>query len=315
MDEYTQKTKIWLDNRFKKYDDDGIYFAHQPIYGFRKNHSELGIIGRYIITYRIMKMLSHLKFNTLLDVGGAEGYKAYVARIIFGVDIKNSDLSEEACKRAKEIFNIDSDPVDIHNLPYEDNQFDVVLCSETLEHVTNFHKAVYELLRVARKAVVITIPHQTKELVENIIKNQIPHGHIHSFTPKSFDFLKANNYTIIYKKVFNWYLCLLNSLIDGTPMKNKVKKLEKIIAFIYNPLLPVLKKIIGRKVAGFLIRIDGIICKLIPLFLHFLIVILKNEEKLAHKPIQKVSPYRVMNIKVPYHYLSKNNKIEPLVLL
>ncbi|MFX1394282.1 MAG: class I SAM-dependent methyltransferase [Promethearchaeota archaeon] len=312
MDEYTQKTKIWLDERFKNYDDKGIYFAHQPIYGFRRGHSEAGIIGRYIITYQIMKMLSHLKFNSLLDVGGAEGYKAYVVRIIFGVDVKNSDLSEEACKRAKEIFDIDSDPVEIQNLPYKSNQFDVVLCSETLEHVSNFHKAVYELLRVASKAVVITIPHQTKEVIDDIIKRKIPHGHIHNFTFKSFDFLKANNYNIIYKKMYNWYFSLLNSLIDGTPMEDKEKKLEKFIASVYNPLLPILKMIIGRKITGFLIKLDGIICKLIPLFHHFLIVILKNEEKLVNKSIQKISPYRIMNIKVPYHYLIKNGKNDSL---
>ena len=29
MDEYTKKTKYWLDARFKQVDRDGIYYAHQ----------------------------------------------------------------------------------------------------------------------------------------------------------------------------------------------------------------------------------------------------------------------------------------------
>ena len=38
--------------------------------------------------------------------------------------------------RANEIFKLKATPVDIHNLPFKDNEFDVVICSETLEHVT-----------------------------------------------------------------------------------------------------------------------------------------------------------------------------------
>ena len=61
MDNYTTDTKDWLNDRFKATDEEGIYFAHQPIYGFRKGHSEPGIIIRYIITYQIMKM----EYNSL----------------------------------------------------------------------------------------------------------------------------------------------------------------------------------------------------------------------------------------------------------
>ncbi len=157
-------------------------------------------LWRYIPTYQIIKVLSKIDFHSLLNVGGAEGYKAALIRDIFGAEVKNSDLSEEACKRAKEIYNIDSDPVDIHNLPYQDNQFDVVLCSETLEHVTNFSKATSELLRVAAKAIIITVPHEPKEHTENNKLKKIIHGHIEAFTLKSFDFLKDYGYFVFSKK-------------------------------------------------------------------------------------------------------------------
>lgn len=60
-----------------------------------------------------MNALLQLKFNSLLDVGGAEGHKVRIARETFDVEVKNCDLSEEACKRAKEIFRIDSDSVQL----------------------------------------------------------------------------------------------------------------------------------------------------------------------------------------------------------
>jgi ubiquinone/menaquinone biosynthesis C-methylase UbiE len=129
-----------------------------------------------------MKALSHMKFDSLLDVGGAEGYTAYIARQIFGVKVRTSDLCEEACMRAREIFHIDSDPADIHELPYEDNKFDVVLCSATLEHVTDYQKAISELLRVAGRAVVITLPHEDRAVIEKNVEKQLPHAHIHNFT-------------------------------------------------------------------------------------------------------------------------------------
>ena len=48
MDEYTEKTKKWLDKRFKMCNKEGVYFAHQPIYGFGKGNYEPYLIPRYV---------------------------------------------------------------------------------------------------------------------------------------------------------------------------------------------------------------------------------------------------------------------------
>lgn len=116
-----------------------------------------------------MKTLAHLRFSSLLDIGGAEGYKSAIAREIFGVQVQSCDLSNEACKRAKEIFNIEGQSVDIQRLPFKDNEFDVVLYSETLEHVPNLKEAIKELVRVCSKVVVITVPRESKEVIEKNI--------------------------------------------------------------------------------------------------------------------------------------------------
>jgi hypothetical protein len=80
MDNYTKITKNWLDREFTRASKEGIYFAYQPIYGLRGGHSLPGVTKRYCITYQIMKALGHLQFNSLLDVGGLEGYTAALAR-------------------------------------------------------------------------------------------------------------------------------------------------------------------------------------------------------------------------------------------
>lgn len=280
MDEYTRKTKIWLDERFKKCNEHGIYYAHQPLYGMRKGYSESRFINRYILTYQIMKTLSHLKFDSLVDIGGAEGYKAWIVKQIFGVKVKNSDLSEEACKRAEEIFHIASIPAVILELPFKNNEFDVVLCSETLEHVTDLDKAINELLRVANKAVVITVPHEPKEIIDKIIKEEIPHGHIHYFNLESFNFLKSDGYHILSRKMVSPHL----------------KKFS-----LYH---------LGKKAASLQIRLHDFVCKFTSSYDAILFVILKDKACWRKEVNQNFSAYRIINFTVPFHYLNKNEQIK-----
>lgn len=42
-------------------------------------------------------------------------------------------------------------------LPYDNNQFDVVTCTEVLEHIKSPGKVVKELIRVAKELVLITL--------------------------------------------------------------------------------------------------------------------------------------------------------------
>src|SRR5436853_627504 len=93
MDQYTKKTKIWLEQRFSAVDESGIYIAHQPIYGFHGFHCEPALIEKYIRTYQIMKTLAQLEFGSFLDAGGAEGYRAGLVRRFFGVQSRSFDLA------------------------------------------------------------------------------------------------------------------------------------------------------------------------------------------------------------------------------
>ena len=289
MDDYTKKTKIWLDNRFKLCDNEGIYIAHQPIYGFRKGHSEPGLADKYCRTYQIMKALSYLEFNSLLDVGGAEGYKAHVVKEIFDTEVRNSDLSEEACKRCEEIFHIKSDPIDLHNLPYDDDAFEVILCSETLEHVTDWRKAINELFRVASKAIVITVPHEDEAVIRENIKNGIPHGHIHNFTPNSFNFLEFKGYTVISKKIISRYFRLI---------------IEPELKYPQNSgCIGLIKKIFGKKIASFIIKLDDLFVKFGKRFDGILFVILKDKKALLEHKKKKISAHQIISIEVPYYYL------------
>ncbi len=64
------------------------------------------------------------------------------------IDYTPCDLNPETY----EYFNIDRiHKVDVLNIPFEDNSFDVVICNHVLEHVDDYIVAMKELFRVMRK--------------------------------------------------------------------------------------------------------------------------------------------------------------------
>ena len=305
MDKYTEETRLWLDQRFKLTDSTGVYFAHQPIYGFRKGPTEADLIGRYIITFQTMKMLAHLNFNSFLDVGGAEGYKAALVKSLFNVEVRSSDLSGEACKRAKEIYNIDGDAIDIQKLPYNDNQFDVVLCSETLEHVQNFTLATLELLRVCRKAVVITVPHESDNVIKRYIKN--PHAHLHSFNTNSFDFSSDITKKIIHKKIIFSPLNIINRVLYSK--KRSAEECTNFLSSLNNFAVPLTSRIFGRKTAIYNIYIDHITTKLLPFYSGFLFVLFKDYDCYSKTSYAQITPRQIIDFQVPLHKLNQVSDI------
>lgn len=305
MDNYTSDTKNWLDDRFRATDEAGIYIAHQPIYGFRKGHSESGTILRYIITYQIMKALSHLKFTSLLDVGGAEGYKVALVRSIFNVDVRSADLSAEACKRAKEIFSVDGEPIDIHNLPYKDNEFDVVLCSETLEHVSDIQRATKELIRVCKKAVVITVPHEPKEVVEYNIKNKIPHAHIHCLDTRSFDFALPMVSKIISRKFHNSIMKKIAALAEGMK-REQIGNHKGFFVKMYNRFIPLLRLFWGMRSVRMLMTCDDYISNKFSSYSGMVFVLLKDADSYSEQSCTQISVPQIMEFKVPYYYIKTN---------
>lgn len=302
MDDYTSSTKDWLDERFQKTNEAGIYQAHQPIYGFRRGHCESSIVQRYAITCEIVRVLSHLRFGSLLDVGGAEGYKAALIRSIFGVEVRSCDLSREACKRAQEIFDVKGEPVDILDLPYDDNAFDVVLCSETLEHVPDIWAATKELLRVSRKALVVTVPHEPQEVIERNIREEIPHAHLHSLDVNSFEFCRPLSDQIIPRKFLSPFMRMPFLAMDGTT-KEHGKEVPSIIVDAYNILTPVIRALFGKRTASALIHLDRKLANMTPYYNGISFVIVKNTDCYSKHALRRTPVSDIMDFRVPYYFL------------
>jgi len=107
---------------------------------------------------RISRLVAsaHLQGNErVLDIATGPGYIAEAfaraAREVMGVDLTAAMLAiaEERTKQ-RGISNVSFRIGDVQNLPFENEQFDVVVCRLALHHMQNPAQVVHEMTRVCR---------------------------------------------------------------------------------------------------------------------------------------------------------------------
>ena len=110
---------------------------------------------------RVLQLLDRVDFCEVLDAGCGEGFvtahlrKIYKERIrVTGID-KNYDALCVA--RSMNVFN-GLVQGDIFRLPVRSDSFDLVVCTEVLEHLANVEDALIELKRVTRRYCLLSVP-------------------------------------------------------------------------------------------------------------------------------------------------------------
>jgi len=90
--------------------------------------------------------------SKVLDIGCGEGSKIIeLDNLISNLDCYGIDISRQAIQSAREQApHIKFESGNIEQLPYPDNQFDVVFSTFTFEHVTNPQAILDEMLRVLK---------------------------------------------------------------------------------------------------------------------------------------------------------------------
>jgi ubiquinone/menaquinone biosynthesis C-methylase UbiE len=125
-----------------------------------------GRLYEWSIRHKFDTALRQLSFplrgHRLLDICCGSGMAAeFYAEA--GADVTGLDISERSISRARERakrhqFNATFVVGDAENLPYPDKSFDVVTVHDGLHHLPDPHRAIREMLRVARKAIVVIEP-------------------------------------------------------------------------------------------------------------------------------------------------------------
>ena len=138
----------------------------------------------------LTELYNFIEPASVLEVGCGEGF---LANYLLEHSSKRpqrfeaSDLSLDALKVVNDPlikFRISS----IYELPYSANSFDLVVCSEVLEHLEYPGRGLVEIARVAEKGVLLSVPWEPVWRVLNMVRGKYikalgnTPGHIQHFS-------------------------------------------------------------------------------------------------------------------------------------
>ncbi len=102
------------------------------------------------------QIITQNKIRTALDVGCGPGTYCGLLKEQ-GLEVTGVDYSEEVLKHAKKDFpDLTFQTGNVYDLRFKDRSFDLVLCIGLLQCVNDYEKAMEELLRVAKKTLIIS---------------------------------------------------------------------------------------------------------------------------------------------------------------
>ncbi len=184
-------------------------------------HANKNPIQRFLIEnfYRqLINISKPIKPVRILDVGCGEGatiVKLKQAKI--GKTLEGIDNSEDALQIGRKIYlGINIKSGDIYNLPYKDGSFDLLICTEVLEHLKYPRKALAELRRVSSKYVLLSVPNEPFFVLANLLRGKYLRTlgnhpeHTNHWTNPGFKLLlRRNSLRIVTSRApFPWTLIL-----------------------------------------------------------------------------------------------------------
>ena len=106
------------------------------------------------IKYLCNKNLKAFNPDTFLDVGCGNGERTIRIAKHFQIDLMKTyglDSNEKQIIECRNTLNAEIVDLEVTDIPYEDNTFDLVICNQVLEHLKNYKKVVLEIIRVTKK--------------------------------------------------------------------------------------------------------------------------------------------------------------------
>lgn len=164
-----------------------------------------------------LKVISELiknKPNKILDVGCASGwFLDKVNKLYPEAELTGVDASKKAIDYGKKVYkNLNLIHADAHKLPFKDRSFDLILCTEVLDHVVEPEKVLSEIRRVlSPNGIAIVELDDSKNLFFRVIWYiwiHLPgsvwnHAHIHEFNIENLEeMIKKCKFQVIKKKIF-----------------------------------------------------------------------------------------------------------------
>jgi len=192
--------------------------------------------------YQLVIEMLHSAFPSLngkimIEVGcGFGGFLLNISKScgeVVGVDISSKAIriAKDLAKQFDLQKRINLIVADAQFLPFKDDSGDVLVCSETLEHIPNYEKALSELVRVTKKSgyLCLTVPNfLSTALFENIILLLIGQP---SYIKSHVSVEKEHIFHVFkLKKLLNCYNVEIVAMrsVDFLHLPPKIRKLLKI---------------------------------------------------------------------------------------
>lgn len=163
--------------------------------------------------------------HRILEVGCASGHlSGIIAEHYSRAEVTGIDIYAPAVREARRRYpGVSFHISDAHTLPFKSGYFDLVVCSETIEHVVKPGRVLHEIARVLK-------PHG-RALIE-MDSGSIPfrlvwwfwtqwgrgkvwkNAHLHPFSSRELESLIASNGFIIKKRVFSHFGMAVSFLVS-----------------------------------------------------------------------------------------------------
>lgn len=158
--------------------------------------------------------------ESVLDIGCGEGVlteqwaRALGDGPVVGTDLEDPKLRAEWATRTRPNLRFEAMPVE--TLSFEDDEFDLVAATEVLEHVSDPGLAVAEMARVARRWLLVSVPHEPLWRILNVARGAYLRdlgntpGHLNHWSRAGFQrLLGAHGQVVETRSPFPWTMLLV----------------------------------------------------------------------------------------------------------
>lgn len=191
---------------------------------FRDKYTRPGRIGNVLVN-RFYGAIGQLvrglvsEAGTVLEIGVGEGFSTQRIRAMLPSDVslEASEFDHDLARLAQQRNpNVHVSHESIYQLNRETASFNLVICLEVLEHLTDPSAALKELARVSRRYVLVSVPREPLWRALNLLRGKyIRHlgntpGHIQHWSVRDFCRLVQPSFHVLeVRKPLPWTILLL----------------------------------------------------------------------------------------------------------
>jgi SAM-dependent methyltransferase len=169
---------------------------------------------------KLNELINSIEYTNSIDLGSGKGYVTnYIGKIKNNYPIA-LDIDKTRTNSIKEKYPfIKTVNADATNIPFEDKSFDLVISTQTIEHLTKNEtkKILKEIKRVGKKHSILTVPNCPYWNLKNIARGKYlsrlgnTPNHLQQWTRKSFERLLLENFEDVkVDHVYCWNFATIN---------------------------------------------------------------------------------------------------------